>query len=139
VLIPRVWRPDGGASLETFFVGQCLIRFANVYRRWLRENGCGGADVLDDTGRRSDTPIELAPIGRTTLHYGNPEAGVALESYLGVTADPVTRSILSYVADGYRHEEIAQLLDLSVGAVKSRLYHLRQIQQTQRKGGNDAA
>lgn len=37
VLIPRKWDPAKGASLNTFFVGQCLLRFLNVYRRWHRE------------------------------------------------------------------------------------------------------
>lgn len=32
VLIPRVWRPDRKASLNTFFVGQCLIRFGTLSR-----------------------------------------------------------------------------------------------------------
>lgn len=26
--------PGRGATLRTFFIGQCLFRFANVYKRW---------------------------------------------------------------------------------------------------------
>jgi hypothetical protein len=32
------WRPDKGASLRTFFVGQCIFQFPNVYRSWLAQN-----------------------------------------------------------------------------------------------------
>jgi hypothetical protein len=36
VLIPGRWNPARGASLKTFFIGQCLIRFPNIYRAWLK-------------------------------------------------------------------------------------------------------
>ncbi len=34
VLATGHWKPDGGASLKTFFIGQCLFRFPNPYRSW---------------------------------------------------------------------------------------------------------
>ena len=34
VLVPGRWDPKRGASLRTFFVGQCLMQFGNVYRAW---------------------------------------------------------------------------------------------------------
>jgi hypothetical protein len=34
VLVPGKWDYRRGATLRTYFIGQCLIRFANVYRRW---------------------------------------------------------------------------------------------------------
>jgi hypothetical protein len=34
VLLRRRWDPRKGARLTTFFVGQCKIRFANIYRAW---------------------------------------------------------------------------------------------------------
>jgi hypothetical protein len=37
VLIPGKWQPERGASLSTFFIGQCLLRWANVYRSWRRQ------------------------------------------------------------------------------------------------------
>jgi RNA polymerase sigma factor (sigma-70 family) len=37
VLIPGRWDPSKGASLSTFFVGQCLMQFGNVYKRWRTE------------------------------------------------------------------------------------------------------
>lgn len=37
VLVPGKWDSRRGATLRTYFIGQCLIRFANVYRRWWAE------------------------------------------------------------------------------------------------------
>lgn len=37
VLVPGRWDPTKGASLSTFFVGQCLMQFGNVYKRWHTE------------------------------------------------------------------------------------------------------
>ena len=34
VLMRHKWDYHRGASLRTYFIGQCLIRFANIYRRW---------------------------------------------------------------------------------------------------------
>jgi hypothetical protein len=34
VLIPGVWDPAKGASLRTFFIGQCLMRYGNIVQRW---------------------------------------------------------------------------------------------------------
>jgi hypothetical protein len=34
VLMRHRWDPAKGATLKTFFIGQCLFRFANVYLSW---------------------------------------------------------------------------------------------------------
>ncbi len=34
--------------MRTFFVGQCLIRFANVYRNWWRNERLRGSALADD-------------------------------------------------------------------------------------------
>jgi DNA-directed RNA polymerase specialized sigma24 family protein len=34
VLIPNKWDHNRGATLKTYFIGQCLMCFANVYRAW---------------------------------------------------------------------------------------------------------
>lgn len=35
VLMDGAWQPARGASLATYFVGQCKFQFPNVYRSWL--------------------------------------------------------------------------------------------------------
>lgn len=125
VLVPRIWRPERGASLETYFVRQCLIRFPNIYRRWLRENGTGGADALDnveDRRARTDPRWELI---ESPARYWSPGSDIACRALLDLATDPLTRSILEYVAEGYTYEEIALLLNTTESAIKSRLYRLR--------------
>lgn len=34
VLLRNRWDARRGATLRTFFIGQCILRFSNVYRRW---------------------------------------------------------------------------------------------------------
>jgi hypothetical protein len=81
VLLPGRWTPERGASLKTFFVGQCLIRFANVYRRWLHEtrpDPATGARVLaldeDDQPRRDQRARRPGRRGRRPAGDG-PVAG----------------------------------------------------------------
>jgi hypothetical protein len=37
ILARGVWDPDKGASLRTFFIGQCLLQYRNAASRWLRQ------------------------------------------------------------------------------------------------------
>lgn len=34
ILLKNRWDARRGATLRTFFIGQCILRFSNVYRRW---------------------------------------------------------------------------------------------------------
>jgi DNA-directed RNA polymerase specialized sigma24 family protein len=49
VLVPGRWDPKRGASLRTFFVGQCLMQFGNVYRSWHTDCSRELAESYDDT------------------------------------------------------------------------------------------
>lgn len=49
VLIPGKWDPCKGASLRTYFIGQCMMRYANVLRRWMNNDmSWDNADLLDE-------------------------------------------------------------------------------------------
>jgi DNA-directed RNA polymerase specialized sigma24 family protein len=124
VLIPRVWKPSGGASLKTYFIGQCLLRFPNLYRRWLKENGLAGNDPLTDRRGREVQRI-TDRWNHPPTRSGDPEANLGPMVLIGLAADPKGREILQYIAEGYQHEEIAELTGLSVSAVKSRLHRIR--------------
>ncbi len=118
VIIPRRWRPDGGASIQSFFVGQMLLRFPNVYRRWRREVG------------RLATPIDEEVLGIIEIRGAwtvtrQAEAAVVIQDLLARVPDPITREVLCLAALGYRQREIAARLGLSVSAVKSRLARFR--------------
>ena len=122
VLIPRVWRLEGGASLKTFFIGQCLIRYPNIYRAWARDR------------RRNSTQPLLGDAGvdlRETWSDPGPDplaslvAGEGARETIGRIVDPATREIVIYKSQGYTDAEIAELVGLALSAVKSRLFRLR--------------
>lgn len=117
VLKPNLWNAAGGATLKTFFIGQCLIQFVLVFRTWARSvRPMEPWEALDghvDCSARSD-PAACA-IDRLEIARG-----------LKGVRDRVTRSILVLSALGYAHDEIAELLQLpSAKAVEARLYRHR--------------
>lgn len=111
VLIPRKWRPDKGASLKTFFIGQCVFRFPNIYRRWLRER--------EGSYRGCRPPPEPRAAG------DNPEVAVRLRRRLRAIDDDTLRRIVVMDGEGYNDREIAKATGLSRRAVEGRLSRFR--------------
>lgn len=69
VLMKSKWDPTRGATIKTYFIGQCLIQFPNIYRSWLATEAHHGAVLVDDNdlleflaGGRGSDPAELAVI-----------------------------------------------------------------------------
>jgi DNA-directed RNA polymerase specialized sigma24 family protein len=117
VLKPHKWSSARGATLKTFFIGQALMRFANEYRDWLR-------------ARRKRPQTE--PLEGALAHavMPSPEAALLrreeLHAELMGVRDRRVRQIVVLHALGYRHKEIAELLDLgSDKVVETQLYRLR--------------
>lgn len=130
VLIPRKWDPAKGASLNTFFVGQCLLRFLNVYRRWHRETRplqLAEDPDTDPSFERADPDLSLDPEHRGLLRV---EARAALDAI----DDKLDRAIAVFKAEGRTNEEIAELCQVSLSVVKTRYHRLQQ-----RKDRGDAA
>jgi hypothetical protein len=62
VLASGRWKPDGGASLKTFFIGQCLFRFPNPYRSWHTAVTARQREAPDDlTGWKQAGPTIHSP------------------------------------------------------------------------------
>lgn len=112
VLASGRWDPKKGASLSTYFVGNCLLRFANRYRQWRREHG---RFVLDGSVAEgaNDDPLQIVIEAERSAEVLAPET------------DPTNREIVQLVADDYAIDEIAELLGLSSKQVESRLYRTR--------------
>lgn len=119
VLIPRVWDPKRGASIKTFFIGQCLLRFLNEYRRWWRSE-------------RRSVAVWADPAVAAGVQSRDGLPGDELEEYerysellarLGDDAE--THELALYKSEGFSDEEIAELCGLSVPSVKSRFYRMR--------------
>lgn len=120
VLVPQRWDPKRGASLTTFFVGQCVLRFPNIYRTWLAQ--------VPDRQTLSDSLL-LERSGHERV-----EDDVILD----LTATQTLRAIPSVeareafvlVALGYRQREVAERMGTTEKAVERMLaYARRQLQR----------
>ncbi len=130
VLIPRKWDPAKGASLNTFFVGQCLLRFLNVYRRWHHETRpfhLAEDPDTDPSFERADRDLSLDPEHRGLLRVEARDALAAID-------DELDRAIAVFKAEGRTNEEIVELCQVSLSVVKTRYHRLQQ-----RKDRGDAA
>lgn len=114
VLARGQWDPSRGASLATFFIGNCLLRFVNHYRKWrattMRERV---QEDVEPEPRASDDPAAIVVEDER------------LREILSPLTDPHNRAILLLDADGHGVEEIAVLLDMTYKQVETRLYRSR--------------
>jgi RNA polymerase sigma factor (sigma-70 family) len=117
VLRPGYWRPELGASLKTYFVGQCLMRIPKALARWSRN---AGREVATDP---TDALFSLA-----CSPHNDPSESLLLRMRFEDARsqiDEITRHIAYFkYFEGWSHSEIAEMLNITVGAVESRLYRL---------------
>lgn len=120
VLIPGKWDPQRGASLRTFFVGQCLLQFSNVYKSWCREQRRNYAqpvdlDLVEDgiMGRQPPEADERAIITDQLRHA------------FGKIADERSRTVFYLNALGHSHRDIATKLSMTEKAVESVMGRVR--------------
>lgn len=112
VLMTGRWDHRQGASLRTFFIGQCLIRFANIYRQWLKTECRRGYTLTDHA------MVEALDRRRTI----GPEDRVVdlaeTQRALGAIKNPLVRRALVLFAAGVSHQEIGQQLGVTDKAVE---------------------
>lgn len=132
VLRKRRWDPRKGASMKTFFIGQCLFRFPNVYRGWLRERRRHLAVAPSDQLVQLERGLGVLPAAdASALHQASM---VELLSLLSVKA---ARRAALLQAAGYTQEEIAADLGLpDAKAVENLLGHQRRRLQRQTASGH---
>lgn len=111
VLLPGKWDPAKGASIRTYFIGQCLIQFSNVYRRWYKET------------------FEHVPWGYlaneaqlTARGYEHVETTatnhISVDLVLANVKKDRTKTVLVLRGAGHTHEEIAIRLAISEKTVE---------------------
>lgn len=111
------WKPEKGASLRTYFLGGCVLAFPNVLRQWRkqelrhREGTAAYAQERTPDLQRAD-PFDLVD---------------ALDALKDLTKHESRRNqaVLQMCFDGYSPAEIAEVLDMTPGAVNTLLYRLR--------------
>jgi DNA-directed RNA polymerase specialized sigma24 family protein len=109
------------ASIKTYFVGQCLIRFPNVYRSWLKSEPERRTILVDDNdlldflaGGHGPDPADLAVIRH--------EVGVRFKNI----TDPRLRRALVLTAGGWSQREIATQLGATEKAVERMFGYYRE-------------
>lgn len=127
-LIKERWRPDGNASLKTYFVGACILSFPNVYRNWLSER------------RRWQRIASVISRDRPTRTYGFDDPADIVTTRVGLEQalqdlDPRTREAIVLSECGYRQDEIAELMGVSNRSVEGLLYRHRA--KTARQNGDE--
>lgn len=113
---------EDGASLNTYFITGCVLKFSNVYRKWERaERHWRSLHDLCETLEDIPTDVVGTPDVATTIERRQ-EAAV---SYAGLSEKE--RRIVYYAQAGYSNAEIAELLGMaSPRAVEGALYRIRQ-------------
>jgi hypothetical protein len=115
VLIPGRWRPDRGASLKTFFIGQCLFQFPDAYRQWAREMHGVPLDLQANVG---DLALVHPPAAPTSVV-------AELRRHLRVLAHDEAPALNVMVEMGFSHNEIAATTGQTPKAVELKIYRLR--------------
>lgn len=119
VLIPGRWDPDRGASIKTFFIGQCLFRFPNIYRSWLKAEVY--TDHLVDDLTILDRPVSGGPpTDPADLAVIRQEVDILLAD-----APNRTKTMLVLLAAGWTQADIAALLGLTENAVQHAVRYYR--------------
>ena len=96
------WRPEGGASLKTYFTGALFRQFANIWKKRLRAREASTGSSLETLPSDTESP-DPGPAA-TAVQRDKIRRGLA-----GIKNDR-TRIALVLTEDGYEQEEIAEIL-----------------------------
>jgi DNA-directed RNA polymerase specialized sigma24 family protein len=117
VLLCGKWDPAKGASLRTYFVGQCLFQFPNQLRNWIKiHEQDTRQDSLDlDYHDRSKDDAEKEAM----MH-------ILFDDALGSIKRSDAKKALAMKAWGFKDGEIAKRLGTTVKAVERMVSYARQ-------------
>ncbi|WP_329392662.1 hypothetical protein OHA45_00225 [Streptomyces lydicus] len=117
-LVGGGWKPEGGASITTYFMGACAYEFPNEFRRHRKE------EERWRLGTEHEATGEPVPSVHSVAEevLGNLRV---LEDVNGIK-NPRARAVVALTIDGYTQEEIRQMLDApTVRAVEALLHRWR--------------
>ncbi|SOE12137.1 DNA-directed RNA polymerase specialized sigma subunit, sigma24 family [Streptomyces sp. 2323.1] len=117
-LVGGGWKPAGGASITTYFMGACAYEFPNEFRRHRKE------EERWRRGTEQEATGEPVPSVQSVAEevLGNLRV---LEDINGIE-NPRARAVVALTIDGYTQEEIRQMLDApTVRAVEAVLHRWR--------------
>ncbi len=121
VLATATWNPQKGASLATYFIGMCLIKFPNTRRAWNRQQKrWGSPEPLDPELPSKRT----APSAEETVVSAVADSD-AVKAILSLVPTDENQAIIRLRSEGYGVDEIAEITGLTYKQVESRLSRVR--------------
>ncbi len=118
VLVPGIWDPAKGAALKTFFIGQCMKRYANVARRWLNHDLRPRHEIVTDEWAVLDTE-------RTAGAEDDVLRSVTAQRILEGVSNPRAARALVMDALGYSNADIARDLGTTPDGASSLIKRAR--------------
>lgn len=130
VFVERRWTPGGGATLKTYFVNACIMRFARIQAQWLRD-------------RQAVRPmgLEFDP----DAFAGDPDPAVTVivrdqvDRLLLKMPDEQLREVMVLRGAGWPAKSAAEQAGLTPKAAESRLARFRKNLEEERAGTNPRA
>ena len=119
VLMKRKWDSTRGATLRTYFIGQCLIRFPNIYRSWFRSENREHYDVTDDMEELGYQAGRIDAVDRQVI------ASIVASDAMASVKNPRVRKAMFMTANGHPQTEIARVLGVTVKTVERMLANER--------------
>lgn len=119
VLMQRKWDSRRGATLRTYFIGQCLIRFPNVYnvfRTDVIRHGHEPTDELEPLFKVSD--LRPGPERHVVPHLTSLHA-------LETVKSPRVRKVMLMTAEGWSQSDIADAMGTTEKTVERMLANER--------------
>ena len=117
VLMKNGWDSTRGATLRTYFIGQCILRFVNIYRLWLARQ--------EPWSVASDRVEVLRSAGMTPGPERHVVPGLMAEHALSAITSPRVRKAMLMTADGWPQADIARELGVTEKAVERLLAYAR--------------
>ncbi|MDQ7802693.1 hypothetical protein Q5425_03055 [Amycolatopsis sp. A133] len=126
------WCPDRGARLSTYFLGSCVLCFANACRKQLSARRRCDQDVLVPEVEWGS----LSPSAERTA-LASMDVDVALNGTVKLDVPPdVVKLVLQYLIFGYEVTAIPELVDGTSPRIVRRIRHAYRTQiKEQREGG----
>ncbi|MCC6266815.1 MAG: hypothetical protein IT300_04540 [Dehalococcoidia bacterium] len=116
------WNSGKGATLATYFVGNCLLRFPNVLRAWKRERIDFAALPLDSPGVPLPQVASAETVVMAELRFTD-----FRQQILSTPRLARDREVLRFLADGYSVPEICELTGLGRRQVSNRVFRIRKL------------
>lgn len=129
VLLPGKYDPKKGASLSTFYIGQCLFQYDNVMARWETHEM--------PIPRVTDAEVELSiiDVDRTSGTEDDAIRTVMVQMILRGASNDMAARVLA-MSSMYSAEEIANSVGKSVDAVRGILKREKHLLRAENREGN---